>query len=69
MNNFKIFHEPHTFCYFQLLYPFVQKHPAHTLLPFVNLHGQEAFERIYNPIFALKIFQKCVLGQKSNAKL
>jgi hypothetical protein len=29
---------------FQSLYPIIWKHPAHTLLPFVNLHSQEAFE-------------------------
>ena len=35
----------HTFCYFQLLYPFVWKHPEHILLPFVNQHDQEVFEQ------------------------
>jgi hypothetical protein len=35
----------YTSCYFQSLYRFVLKHPAHILLPFVNLHGQEAFEQ------------------------
>jgi len=43
-NNFKFFLKLHTFCYFQLLCPSVQKHPAHILLPSVNLRGQEAFE-------------------------
>jgi len=38
----------HTLCYFQSLYPSAaQKHPAHTLSPFVDMHGQEAFAAGY----------------------
>jgi hypothetical protein len=44
-NQFKFYSELYTVYYFQPLYPFAWKHPAHTLLPFVNLHVQEAFEQ------------------------
>jgi hypothetical protein len=32
---------------FQPLYPIIWKHPAHTLLPFVNPHSQKTLEHGY----------------------